>query len=141
VSGVVLDTSIYGLAIRRDRFDLIDSRSYPDPLYYSAVVGEELFVGATSRTELRERERLWRSFEQRRRLVVPNATDWCEAGLVLGEIGQQLGYDQVGRARMTNNALIAVSAHRLGLTVVTANRRDFEVLARYRPFRLSVIDA
>jgi predicted nucleic acid-binding protein len=39
------------------------------------------------------------------------------------------------RGRLTNDALIAMSAGRLGITVITANARDFEKLAKFRPFQ------
>ena len=139
MSGVLLDTAVYATAARLHQPELIEARRYDEPLYLSTVVAQELYVGATERSERRELDRLWRSFEQVRRLVVPTANDWREAGIILSQVGQQLGYDRVGRGRLTNDALIGVSAYRLGLMIVTANRRDFEVLARYRPFRLSII--
>jgi predicted nucleic acid-binding protein len=36
---------------------------------------------------------------------------------------------------LTNGALIAMSAGRLGITVITANARDFGKLAEFRPFQ------
>ena len=140
MSGVVLDTPVYVRATRLGTPALLDSRRYAEPVYYSAVVAEELYVGARNQAERRQWDRLWRAFQQMRRLVVPAGTDWREAGTVLSQVGQQFGYEQVGRGRLTNDALIGVSAYRLGLTIVTTNRRDFELLARYRPFRLLVLD-
>jgi len=37
-----------------------------------------------------------------------------------------------GKGRLTNDALIAMSAGRLGITVITANGRDFGTLAEFR---------
>lgn len=139
MSGVILDTSVYGEAIRLGRLDLLEYRRYAEPVHLSAVVAEELYVGARDQAERRQWDRLWRSFEQMRRLVVPTANDWREAGTVLSQVGQQLGYERFGRGRLTNDALISLSAYRLGLTVVTTNRRDFEILTRYRPFRLVIV--
>jgi predicted nucleic acid-binding protein len=39
---------------------------------------------------------------------------------------------------LTNDALIALSAGRLGITVITANARDFGKLAEFRPFHWRV---
>jgi predicted nucleic acid-binding protein len=39
---------------------------------------------------------------------------------------------------LTNDALIALSAARLGITVITANARDFAKLAEFRPFHWRV---
>jgi len=41
----------------------------------------------------------------------------------------------VGRTRLTNDALIAMSARRVGITVLTWNRRDFARLAEIRVFK------
>jgi hypothetical protein len=41
-------------------------------------------------------------------------SDWVEVGRVLQRIGRKYGYEQIGRARLTNDALIAISSGRLG---------------------------
>jgi predicted nucleic acid-binding protein len=47
-------------------------------------------------------------------------------------------YEQFGEGRLTNDSLIAMSAGRLGITVITANARDFARLAEVRPFQRRV---
>jgi predicted nucleic acid-binding protein len=47
-------------------------------------------------------------------------------------------YGKSGQCRLTNDALIAMSAARLGITVITANERDFGRLAEFRPFQWKV---
>ena len=59
---------------------------------------------------------------------------------MLADVGEQLGYGLVGRGRLTNDALLALSARRHGLTVLTMNADDFSLLARFRPFRFVVVD-
>jgi predicted nucleic acid-binding protein len=44
------------------------------------------------------------------------------------------GTDRTGRARLVNDALTATSAARAGVTVITANARDFARLAEFQPF-------
>jgi len=41
---------------------------------------------------------------------------------------------------LTNDALLAMSAGRLGITVITANARDFGKLAEFRRFQWRVND-
>jgi predicted nucleic acid-binding protein len=53
---------------------------------------------------------------------------------VLALIGEKYGYEEVGKARMTNDALIAMSAARQGITVLTINDDDYRKLAEFRPF-------
>jgi predicted nucleic acid-binding protein len=54
---------------------------------------------------------------------------------VLAQVGVKYGYDQVGRARLTNDALIAMSAARNGFAVLTKNASDFKKIAEFRPFQ------
>jgi predicted nucleic acid-binding protein len=49
-------------------------------------------------------------------------------------------YAKTGQGRLTNDALIVMSAARLGITVITANARDFLRLAEFRPFQWKVRD-
>jgi hypothetical protein len=74
------------------------------------------------------------------RLLVPTANDWREVGLLLGQIGARLGYEAVSRGRLTNDALLALSARRFGLTVMTLNAADFALLSRFHPFMFLQID-
>jgi predicted nucleic acid-binding protein len=47
-------------------------------------------------------------------------------------------YELIGQGRLTNDALIAMSAGRLGIRVVTANERDFSRLAEFHTFQWQV---
>jgi predicted nucleic acid-binding protein len=53
-------------------------------------------------------------------------------------LAAKYGYEKIGQGRLTNDALIATSAARLGITVITANARDFQRLAEFRPFQWNV---
>ena len=83
-------------------------------------------------------EALERDFSKARRIVVPNQSDWAQTGKVLARLGAEYGYEQIGRGRLTNDALIAISAGRLGIKVITANASDFERLAKFHSFAWSV---
>ncbi|MGH9472209.1 MAG: hypothetical protein ACRD1M_05660 [Terriglobales bacterium] len=54
---------------------------------------------------------------------------------MLAAFGKQFGFAAIARGRLTNDALIAASAARLEIAVVTAKARDFERLASLQPFR------
>lgn len=77
---------------------------------------------------------LERNFERAGRLLVPLQSDWTVSGQVLALIGEKYGYEAVGRARMTNDALIATSASRNGIVVQTFNEDDYRMIAEFRPF-------
>jgi len=71
-------------------------------------------------------------------MLVPNLSDWAQTGKVLARLAAKYDYEQIGKGRLTNDALIAMSAGRMGITVVTANSRDFAKLAEFRPFHWRV---
>ena len=108
------------------------------PLWLSAVVLEELYAGAAER-ERRAVERLERDFDKVKRILVPNLSDWTQTGRVLARLATKCDYKQIGQGRLTNDALIAMSAGRLGIQVLTANERDYRRLAEFRAFLWRVI--
>ena len=136
----LFDTSIYISALRRgNNAALVLRRLAADaPLWLSSVVLEELYAGARDR-ERRVVERLERDFDGVKRILVPNLSDWAQAGRVLARLAERYDYEQIGRGRLTNDALIAMSAGRMGIQVLTANERDYGRLAEFRAFPWQVI--
>jgi len=108
-------------------------------MWLSAVVLEELYAGAGERA-CRLVERLERDFDRIKRVVVPNLSDWKHTGEVLGCLAAKYDYEQIGQGHLTNDALIAVSAGRLGIRIITTNERDFRRLAEFRAFQWEVAD-
>jgi predicted nucleic acid-binding protein len=135
----LFDSSIYIAALRTEGDAVLSLRRLAPqaPLWLSAVVLEELYAGV-ARRDRRVVERLEQEFERLQRILVPNLSDWSHAGRVLARFGMEYGYEEIGKGRLTNDALIALSAARQGITVITANARDFARLARFRPFRFEV---
>ena len=131
---VLFDTSIYVAALRAGS-DLPKLRVQlsSTSLWLSSVVLEELYAGVRPR-DAHIVERLERDFERAGRLLVPNLKDWTSAGKVLGRLAAKYDYEWIGRARLTNDALLAMSAARNGMTVLTANARDFARLSEFRAF-------
>ena len=130
----LLDSSIYVSALRSEEAALaLDRLTAGTILWLSAVVLAELYAGA------RERQRgvveQWeRDFEQVGRILVPTLRDWIDAGKVLRRLADKYDYERIGRGRLTNDALIAMSAARVGLRVITANEKDYGKLAEFRSF-------
>ncbi len=98
---------------------------------------EELYAGAGGRG-LRTIESLERSFLGTKRLLVPSLHDWRSTGLLLAKLARRFGYEEIGRGRLTNDALIAVSSARCGATLVTLNGSDFDRLAEFHDFQWEV---
>jgi predicted nucleic acid-binding protein len=135
----LFDSSIYISGIHRgDDAILGQRRLSPDTLLWlSSVVLEELYAGALGHVR-GSVERLEHDFERARRILVPNLGDWTQTGRVLASVAAKYGYEKIGRGRLTNDALIAMSAARIGARVVTVNERDFHKLAEFRSFKWEV---
>jgi predicted nucleic acid-binding protein len=132
---VLFDTSIY-ITILRSKEDAalrLREMAASAPVWLSAVVLEELYAGGGGKGR-KILERLERDFERARRVLVPNLKDWTQTGNALARLAAKYDYEQIGRGRLTNDTLIAASAGRLGITVLTANARDFGKLAEFLVF-------
>jgi hypothetical protein len=116
VAGTVLDTSVYITAIRGGNLALLGQRrfSVQSPLWLSAV-------------------------DKMGRLLVPILSDWTLAGNVLGKIGEKYGYELIGRARLTNDTLLAASVARRGLKLLTVNAKDFSKISEFIPLDWSQV--
>ena len=136
---VLFDTSVYISALRKGDDAILSLRRFgvDSPLWLSAVVLEELYAGVSDPDRYLI-ERLEQEFDHLKRVLVPNLGDWVQSGLVLSRVASKYDYEQIGRGRLTNDALIAMSAARTGIIVITANERDFRRLAEFRPFRWQI---
>ena len=137
----LFDSSIYIIALRRGDNAVLALRRFTTdaPLWLSAVVLEELYAGTADR-DRQVVERLERDFDRAKRILVPNLSDWTQAGRVLARLAATYHYEEIGQGRLTNDALIAMSAGRLGVSVITANERDFSRLAEIRVFPWQVAE-
>ena len=136
---VLFDTPLYISALRRGNDASLALRrlAADAPLWLSSVVLEELYAGAGER-EKRVVERLERDFDRAKRILVPNLTDWTQAGKVLAQVAAKYDYERIGQGRLTNDVLIAMSAGRTGIRVITTNERDYRRLGEFRPFQWQV---
>lgn len=131
---VLLDSSIYISALRSGDGALTLKRLTADMIVWlSAVVLEELHAGAGEHDH-EVVEKLEGDFTQAGRILVPNLDDWIQVGKVLARLAVKYDYEQIGRSRLTNDALIAMSAARLGIRIITTNARDFRKLSEFRAF-------
>jgi len=139
VQPALFDTSIYVAALRHGDEGVLAIRrlNSGSPVWLSAVVLEELYAGADDRGH-KVVERLERDFDRAKRILVPNLSDWTQAGWVLSRLAAKHDYEKIGRGRLTNDALIAMSAGRLGIRVLTTNERDFRRLAEFHSFQWQV---
>lgn len=146
MSGILFDTSVYISALRQGGASILSLRratrsdeQQTRPLWLSVVVLEEIYVGAVNAQVRRDLQRLEREFLKIGRLLVPSRRDWTSAGQVLSKLGQKYGFNLVGKARLTNDAVIAMSIASHSLTIQTKNAGDFQRLAEFRAFAWEAI--
>lgn len=94
---------------------------------HSAVVLSELRRGTRTREAQRVVEDLFRIA---RIQWEPTPGDWWEAGRLIRKIGDVRRWHTNKRRDFQNDALIALTARRHGATVVTADTKDFDLLAK-----------
>ncbi len=142
MAGIIFDTSVYISALRQGDSSLLSLRRAARlgtdkslPLWLSVVVLEELYAGAFDHKTRKVFEAMEYDFAKAGRLLVPQRNDWVLAGQVLSNIGVKYGFDLVGKSRMTNDALIAMSVATHGFTVITKNSSDFQKIAEFRNFQ------
>src|SRR5258708_4084608 len=107
---ILFDSSIYILALRRGDIAVLALRRWApeSPVWLSSVVLEELYAGVKNQ-DRHVLERLERDFDKAKRILVPNLTDWTQTGKILARLASEYGYEQIGKSRLTNDALIAMS--------------------------------
>ena len=124
----ILDAGIYIGHWQSGQYDalLSDVRSGL-VIRHSAVVLSELRRGARSTAA---RQRIEALYRLARIVWEPKSADWWEAGKLVQMVGDAENWENSRRREFQNDALIGLTALRHGATVVTANRSDFELLAR-----------
>jgi predicted nucleic acid-binding protein len=135
----VLDTNLY-VAANRDR-DAAEAlvtfyaANLPST-YLHATVAQELLVGGLNAAARRQvRDAYLRPFESRGRLIVPSYQAWIRSGELVALLVQRGDLSRGGFTRsFLNDALLAASCREHGLTLVTANTRDFTRLRQVERF-------
>lgn len=117
----------------------------PASFYMSIVVLQELVAGAEDEATIKEFDKARRSYEKAGRLLVPNSEDWWIVGKVINSHQRGLKSRNKGQTpkmaaeekyRITNDVLIARTARRAGVTVVTDNAKDFQKIQSFCNVRL-----
>ena len=140
----LFDTNLY-IAACQSEAQQVQFRTTLFPLlpttFLSAVVAYELYVNAQDRRT----QGLVREFigpmERTGRVVSPTFADWIEASAIVTAIEEK---DRSWRSKLPallNDILIALSARRIGATVLTSNATDFRLIYRHKEFALHVVSA
>lgn len=130
---VLFDTSVYVEALRRGGKSTAAEtlRRHVSRTYLASVVAGELRAGVRTEAHREALARLTGPFYEADRLVTPDTDAWLQAGDGLAAIARDTPALRNQVSRLWNDALVIVSAQRIGADVVTDNVDDFLLLQRY----------
>ncbi len=115
----------------REQFELRTRRPL---LFMSSIVAMELFAGCRTSRQEKALVGFLKPFEKASRLITPDHACFRDAGKVLAGLGRD-GTGRAHRYQIVNDVLIAVTAVRYGMVVVTANGADFSLIGKHTPVR------
>ncbi len=139
----ILDTNVYLHAMRSDAGRTAFEQRFV-PLVFctvvSGVVAEELYAGALEEAATRLVDRYIGALRKAGRVIAPTFEDWTAAGKLIAQMTRKEPRKKSKtQGQLLNDVLIALCARRVGATVFTFNRDDFELIRRYRSFFLEVL--
>jgi len=117
-----------------------DPKRLPETTYASSVVQFELMTACNDLRELRLLQTLSNTAKKEGLLIMPTVEDWLTAGRISFTLAQERKQQAGGKApRLTSkvkqeiamDCLLAVSAAREGVIVLTLNRHDFDYIKRH----------
>ena len=71
-------------------------------------------------------------------ILTPTGNNWIESGKILAKMQKDKGFGAEELRDLHFDVLIALTARSHGARLITSNRADFELLRKYRDFRLEV---
>ena len=138
----LLDTNVYLGAFRSEQKKAQFRQTFFPLLpatHLSSVVAYEFYVNAQdSRTRGLTQEFI-RPMERSGRVITPTFDDWVEASDIVTAVEQK---DRGWRSKLPallNDILIALCARRIGATLLTYNKDDFQLIHRHKDFSLRVL--
>jgi len=104
----------------------------------STIVLQELWAGARNERELVDLGGIYELARRRRTLANPPPAAWVMSGEALRELGKRRSIGAARLRSLRNDALLAATAVADDATVLTHNKRDFELLADVLPVSFRV---
>lgn len=130
---VIFDTSVlvdeFRTGRHRKKIEAVDGL-----VRTSAVVLAELWRGVIDDAERKVLLALARNHP----ILTPTEKNWLESGEMLSRIRADRGFAAAKLRCLHFDVLIALTARSHGARLITTNRTDFELINRYREFKLEV---
>lgn len=123
---LLVDSSVFIAAAHHSPYrQLLNEALRRRRLLLSSLVAMEMYAGFKSQAARRAFTELHRNLARAGKIVVPQHEDFLTGGRVLFHLSRELG--QLDFRAHFRDGLVAVSAARIGATVVTENGRNFEL--------------
>jgi predicted nucleic acid-binding protein len=139
----VFDSNIYIHSMQDRQFAARHEAEYIRriPLtYFCSVVVQEILIGCLHDLAVKRAQAFYKPFERVRRIVNPLYPDWEETGIIGRKIIRKYPHLKTKRFALINDILIALCCRRIGATLITQNRKDFQVIPSIKPFRFETWD-
>ena len=130
---VIFDSSIFVDDLRTGRYSERVGM-IGDLVRNSAVVLAELWRGTTNEAE--RKFLLWLIGHYP--VLTPTENNWLESGQILQRMQADHGFESKKVRDLHFDVLIALTARSCGARLITSNRADFELIRKYRDFKLEV---
>lgn len=130
---VIFDTSIFIDHLRTNKF-ANHFQGLSGLIRNSAIVLSELARGATKAEELD----FVLALAKNHLILTPTERNWIESGIILSSIYKNKGFSPEKLRDLHFDVLIALTARNYGATVITSNRKDFELIRKHKNFHLEI---
>jgi predicted nucleic acid-binding protein len=138
----LLDTNVYIEACRSEERRVQFRKAFFPLLpftFLSATVAYELAANASDQNTRELITDFAGRLERVGRTVTPIFSDWIEASEIMTRIAQNEKSWRSKLPQLQNDILIALSARRIGATVLTYNREDFLLIRRHKHFSVRIL--
>jgi predicted nucleic acid-binding protein len=136
----LLDTTVYIDQVQGRLPESVDWATGRSTIWHSTVTESELLAGAgllnpNHPGSLAAIKEISDSIEHRmaHRIINPDRQVWRDAGILSGTLARLQQYGKADQRRALNDALIFLSAAKHGLTVLTRNIADYDLLLQLAP--------
>jgi predicted nucleic acid-binding protein len=137
---LLLDTTVYIDQLQGKLPRDVELSLRAASLWHSTVTECELaalagMLNPTHHDSAHAIDKVLASIEQRpsHRIVIPDRETWQEAGVLAGLLARLQQYSKADQRRALNDALILLSAAKAGLSVLTRNIADYDLLTQLAP--------
>jgi predicted nucleic acid-binding protein len=130
---VIFDTSVLVDEVRTGRHRR-RIESVHGPVRMSSVVLAELLRGVVGAAE----HKFLKTLARNHAILTPTRSDWLESGEILAKIRADRGFEPHKLRDLHFDVLIALTARSHGARLISTNRKDFELINRYRGIKLEV---